>query len=60
MLRDKFNELIEQEIMNGMQRGYELFCEQLEDDLERQEYISEHAEEIDKNLDAILDNLNID
>ena len=57
MLREKFNELIAEEIKNGMQRGYELFCEQVEEDLNKQQYISEHAEDIDKNLDAIFDSI---
>ena len=57
MLRDKFNQLVLQEITSGMQRGYELFCEELEEELEKQTYLQEHAEEIDQQLDAIFDNI---
>lgn len=54
MIRNKFNEIIALETELGFKRGMELFVEELNTELMRDEYLSENS--IDGLLDTLVEN----
>ena len=55
MLREKISELIMQEAACGFSRGIELFIESLEEDLTKDEALTESADAVDNYLDALFE-----
>lgn len=52
MMREKFNRLVCEESTDGFRRGIELFIEELNDDIERNEQLQECS--IDDALDHLV------
>ena len=55
MLREKISELIMQESACGFSRGIELFIESLENDLMKEEALTESENAVDNYLDALFE-----
>jgi len=55
MLREKISELIMQETACGFSRGIELFVESLEEDLMKDEALTESENAVDNYLDALFE-----
>ena len=55
MLREKISELIMQETACGFSRGIELFVESLEEDLMKDEALTESEDAVDNYLDALFE-----
>lgn len=58
MLREKISELIMQETACGFSRGIELFVESLEEDLMKDEALTESENAVDNYLDALFEGVN--
>ena len=58
MLREKFAQIIQENILTGYSRGIDIFLENLEVDLQKREVISENG--IETIVESLMENANID